>query len=80
MLLDEPTSGLDYRNMQGVAAALRDAANEGCAIGIVTHDLEFLCEVCDEIAEVEDGRIRATYPLDDEGCTRVAARLGFCAD
>ena len=80
MLLDEPTSGLDYRSMQGVAATLRDAADEGCAIGIVTHDLEFLCEVCDEIAEVEDGHIRATYPLDDEGRTRVAARLGFCAD
>ena len=80
MLLDEPTSGLDYRNMQGVAAALRDAADEGCAIGIVTHDLELLCEACDEVAEVEDGRICTTYPLDDEGRARAAARLGFCVD
>lgn len=80
MLLDEPTSGLDYRNMRSVAAALRDAAREGCAICIVTHDLEFLCETCDEIVEVEDGCIRVAYPLDSEGCTQVATRFGFCVD
>lgn len=80
MLPDEPTSGLDYRNMKSVAAALRDVAGNGCSIGIVTHDFEFLCETCDEIVEVEDGGIRAVYPLDSEGRTRVAARLGFNAD
>lgn len=80
MLLDEPTSGLDYSNMRSVAAALRDTAREGCAICIVTHDLEFLCETCDEIVEVEDGCIRVAYPLDSEGCTQVATRFGFCVD
>lgn len=80
MLLDEPTSGLDYRNMKSVAASLRDAACNGCAICIVTHDFEFLCETCDEIVEVENGGIRAANPLNGKGRAQVAAKLGLGAD
>lgn len=77
MLLDEPTSGLDYRNMRKVAQALKQAAQDGRAICIVTHDLEFLHEACDEIAEIDDGTIGATYSLDAEATLRVAERFGF---
>lgn len=79
MLLDEPTSGLDYRNMRKVAQALKQAAQDGRAICIVTHDLEFLYETCDEIAEIDNGTIEATYPLDAEATIRVAKRFGFSA-
>lgn len=80
ILLDEPTSGLDYRNMKSVAASLRDVADNGCAIAIVTHDFEFLCETCDEIVEVENGGIRLAYPLDGKGRAQVAAKFGFGTD
>lgn len=42
LLFDEPTSGLDGGNMRRIAAALRQAAQEGRTVLIVTHDEELI--------------------------------------
>ncbi len=76
ILLDEPTSGLDYKNMRRVADSLREAAAAGCALCIVTHDFEFLCETCDEVVEMAEGVMRARYPLDRNGAMTVAESFG----
>ena len=47
LLFDEPTSGLDYCNMRNVGGILRELANQGKVVLVVTHDLEFIEEVCD---------------------------------
>lgn len=75
MLLDEPTSGLDYRSMRRVAGALREAAASGCALCVVTHDLEFLLETCDEIIEMAGGKATAGCPLDSEAGIEIVKRL-----
>lgn len=77
LVLDEPTSGLDRTNMERVAKVLRQAAADGVAVALVTHDYEFLCAVCDEAAEVEGARIQARYPLDGAGLARVRACFGL---
>ena len=77
LVLDEPTSGLDRANMERVAAALRRVAAAGVAVALVTHDYEFLCAVCDEVAEVESGRVSARYDLDPVHAARVRTRFGF---
>ena len=77
LVLDEPTSGLDRSNMERVAAALRRVAAAGAPVALVTHDYEFLCAVCDEVAEVEGGRVSARYDLDPAHAARVRTRFGF---
>ena len=77
LVLDEPTSGLDRANMERVAAALRRVAAAGAPVALVTHDYEFLCAVCDEVAEVESGRVSARYDLDPAHVARVRTRFGF---
>lgn len=77
LVLDEPTSGLDRANMERVAAALRRVAAAGAPVALVTHDYEFLCAVCDEVAEVESGRVSARYDLDPAHAARVRTRFGF---
>ncbi len=77
LVLDEPTSGLDRSNMERVAAALRRVAAAGTPVALVTHDYEFLCAVCDEVAEVEGGRVSARYDLDPAHAARVRTRFGF---
>ena len=77
LVLDEPTSGLDRANMERVAAALRRVAAAGAPVALVTHDYEFLCAVCDEVAEVEGGRVSARYDLDSAHAARVRTRFGF---
>lgn len=45
-VLDEPTSGLDYRNMLQVSALLKNLAEDGKAVLIISHDYEFLVHTC----------------------------------
>ncbi|WP_418687257.1 ATP-binding cassette domain-containing protein [Adlercreutzia sp.] len=77
LVLDEPTSGLDRANMERVAAVLCRVAAAGAPVALVTHDYEFLCAVCDEVAEVEGGRVSARYDLDPVHAARVRTRFGF---
>ncbi|MFR1639404.1 MAG: ATP-binding cassette domain-containing protein [Eggerthellaceae bacterium] len=44
--LDEPTS-IGLASMMGVAQLLRDLAEEGRGIVVITHDYEFLLAACD---------------------------------
>ena len=76
-MLDEPTSGLDRANMERVAAVLCRVAAAGAPVALVTHDYEFLCAVCDEVAEVDGGRVSARYDLDPAHAARVRTRFGF---
>ena len=49
LLFDEPTSGLDYKNMCLCADFLRQLADRGKIVIVVTHDEEFIDLCCDEI-------------------------------
>ena len=44
MLFDEPTSGLDYGHMLEVSRRLRELAEQGLCVVVITHDGEFLRE------------------------------------
>ena len=49
LFLDEPTSGLDYASMKIVAKNIKKFKAEKNLILIISHDMEFLEEVCDRV-------------------------------
>lgn len=49
LIFDEPTSGLDYRRMKCVSRAVRELADHGHIILVVSHDREFMQEACDQV-------------------------------
>lgn len=49
LVFDEPTSGLDYDSMVRLAALLRQLAERGKVIFLVTHDFEFVCRTCTRV-------------------------------
>ena len=49
---DEPTSGMDYSNMMKISELIKKYRNKDKIIFIVSHDIEFLNEVADEIFEL----------------------------
>ena len=49
---DEPTSGMDYSNMEKISELIIKYRNKDKIIFIVSHDIEFLNEVSDEIFEI----------------------------
>ena len=57
ILFDEPTSALDPELVGEVLAAMRDLANEGLTMLVVTHEMAFAREVADRVLFMDQGRI-----------------------
>ena len=57
MLFDEPTSALDPEMVGEVLDLIKEVANEGMTMVIVTHEMGFAREVADRIIFMEGGNI-----------------------
>jgi polar amino acid transport system ATP-binding protein len=57
MLFDEPTSALDPELVGEVLAAMRDLADSGMTMIVVTHEMGFAREVADTVVFMDAGRI-----------------------
>jgi polar amino acid transport system ATP-binding protein len=57
MLLDEPTSALDPELVSGVLAVLKQLAEKGMTMIIVTHELGLARSVADRVLFMEGGQI-----------------------
>lgn len=60
MLFDEPTSALDPEMVEEVLKVMRDLADSGMTMVVVTHEMGFAREVADEIWFMADGYIQET--------------------
>ncbi len=58
MLFDEPTSALDPEMVGEVLDLIRDLANEGMTMVIVTHEMGFAKEVGTRVLFVDEGHIK----------------------
>lgn len=57
LLFDEPTSALDPELVGEVLQVMRDLADEGQTMVIVTHEIQFAKEVADHIIFIDEGKI-----------------------
>lgn len=57
MLFDEPTSALDPELVGEVLTVMKDLANQGMTMIVVTHEMGFAREVADKIIFMSDGQI-----------------------
>ncbi|MGL5271375.1 MAG: amino acid ABC transporter ATP-binding protein [Selenomonadaceae bacterium] len=57
MLFDEPTSALDPEMVGEVLAVMKDLAQKGMTMVIVTHEMGFAREVADRVIFMSDGMI-----------------------
>ncbi|AYV68648.1 amino acid ABC transporter ATPase [Niallia circulans] len=57
MLFDEPTSALDPELVGEVLTTMKDLAEEGMTMVVVTHEMGFAKEVADSIVYMHDGKI-----------------------
>uniref|UniRef100_UPI00197B7890 amino acid ABC transporter ATP-binding protein n=1 Tax=Arthrobacter mobilis TaxID=2724944 RepID=UPI00197B7890 len=62
MLFDEPTSALDPEMVGEVLAVMRDLANAGMTMIIVSHEMGFTREVADRVVVMDAGRIIESGP------------------
>ena len=64
MLFDEPTSALDPEMVGEVLNVMKELANEGMTMVIVTHEMGFAREVGDRILFMDQGQIVEEGPPD----------------
>ncbi|EAC9287138.1 amino acid ABC transporter ATP-binding protein, partial [Listeria monocytogenes] len=57
ILFDEPTSALDPELVGQTLALLREIAEAGATMVLVTHEMKFAYEVADKVVFMENGHI-----------------------
>ncbi len=57
MLFDEPTSALDPELVGEVLAVMKDLANEGMTMMVVTHEMGFANDVADRVVFMDEGMV-----------------------
>ncbi|WP_034411006.1 methionine ABC transporter ATP-binding protein [Derxia gummosa] len=67
LLCDEPTSALDPQTTRSVLDTLATINRDhGVTLVIVTHEMEVVRRLCDEVAVMEDGHLADRFALDDD--------------
>jgi ribose transport system ATP-binding protein len=61
LILDEPTASLAQSEVDRLFAALRRAVQRGAGVLFVSHRLEEVFEIADEVTVLRDGRTVATF-------------------
>jgi len=59
LFLDEPTSGLDPSNSKDMKNIILDEKRKGKTIILTTHNMQDATEICDRVAFIVDGKIKA---------------------
>ncbi|KQU24221.1 polar amino acid ABC transporter ATP-binding protein [Bacillus sp. Leaf13] len=65
LLFDEPTSALDPELVDEVLAVIKELAQDGMTMAIVTHEMTFAQEVADRIVFMSDGVIVEEGPPEE---------------
>jgi ABC-type multidrug transport system ATPase subunit len=64
LLLDEPFSSLDQKGVDILSQILTEERSKGCAILIVTHDVQRIAALADRADILKGGKITKSYPSD----------------
>jgi peptide/nickel transport system ATP-binding protein len=65
IIADEPTPGLDDRSLDETLRYFKDMAKKGCAVILITHDIEAALKISDRIAIFYAGTILEEARIED---------------
>ncbi|WP_440708918.1 sugar ABC transporter ATP-binding protein [Herbiconiux sp. YIM B11900] len=64
VMMDEPTASLGPEDIAHLHEVIRGLKAEGCGIVYVSHDLDAVLEVCDEVTVLREGAVVESRPAD----------------
>ena len=64
VIMDEPTSSLTEKEVKHLFTIIRTLKEKGCGIVYISHKMEEIFELCDEITILRDGQWVSTRPLE----------------
>nr|WP_235282984.1 ABC transporter ATP-binding protein [Methanosarcina sp. 1.H.T.1A.1] len=65
IIADEPTPGLDEKTLNETLSYFKDMANKGCAVILITHDIEAALKISDKIAIFYAGTVLEVANVED---------------
>ncbi|MDQ1584054.1 MAG: ribose transport system ATP-binding protein [Microbacteriaceae bacterium] len=75
ILLDEPTASISPAERAGVLAAARTLASSGVAVVFVSHFLNEVMQICDEVSILRDGQLVDAFERDTMSVERMVAGI-----
>ncbi len=63
LILDEPTTGISASQKTALFAAMKQLATQGKSIIFVSHKLEDVEELCDEVTVLRQGKVMGNLPI-----------------
>jgi len=79
VVASQPTRGLDIAATEYVRNKLVSEAERGCAILLISEDLDEILELCDRIAVIFDGKIVGVLPRSEFDVERIGYMMGGSA-
>ncbi len=65
IIMDEPTSSLTENEVAHLFSIIRRLRDEGVAIIYISHKMEEILDIADEVTIMRDGRLVGTYPAQE---------------
>lgn len=75
LVLDEPTAVLTPQEAEGLFEVLRSLARDGLAVCLITHKLDELLSVADQITVIRDGSVIGSVPAVEATEARLARMM-----
>ena len=63
IVLDEPTSSLTVREVNKLFEMMRNLKEQGISLVYISHKMDEIFEICDEVSVLRDGRMVMTRPI-----------------
>ncbi len=63
VIMDEPTSSLTEKEVKHLFSIIRKLKEKGCGIVYISHKMEEVFELCDEVTVLRDGQWIGTKPI-----------------
>jgi len=75
VIMDEPTSSLESREVETLFRLIERLKNDGIAVVYVSHRLDELYRICDQVTVLRDGHLVHTGPISELPRKRLVATM-----
>ncbi|TWD39876.1 galactose/methyl galactoside ABC transporter ATP-binding protein MglA [Pantoea sp. SJZ147] len=75
VIMDEPTSSLTEKEVNHLFTIIRKLKDRGCGIVYISHKMEEIFQLCDEITILRDGQWITTQPLEGLDMDKIIAMM-----
>lgn len=75
IVLDEPTSSLTEREVKKLFKIISDLRNDGVSFIYISHKMDEIFEICDEVSVLRDGHMIMTKPVKETNMNELVSAM-----